>query len=235
MRADGRAQDQIRPITVERGYVVYPEGSILISMGHTKVLCNASIEKRLPQWLNGRGQGWLTAEYAMLPRATHDRSMRDSRSARPNSRSLEISRLIGRSLRAVTDLTAIGEHTITIDCDVLQADGGTRTAAITGSYLALEMAIDHMLEEKKIERSPALARVSAISVGVVDGEVVVDLNYDEDHRAAVDLNIVMTDDKRFIEIQGTAEKTPFSSSQLEEMLAGARSGISAVFDATCRG
>ena len=232
MRHDGRDNVSVRPIRLERDYIVYPEGSVLLSFGHTRVLCNASIEHKVPQWLSGRGQGWVSAEYAMLPRATHKRSQRDSRSGKPNSRALEISRLIGRSLRSVVDLNGLGERTITIDCDVLQADGGTRTAAISGAFLAVELALEKLVRQGSLDRLPLRARVAAVSVGLVDGEVLVDLDYDEDSRAAVDLNIVQTDRGDYIELQGTAEKSPFSPAQLEELLAGARAGISAIFAAT---
>lgn len=232
MRYDGRANDSARPISMERDYVIYPEGSVLLSFGHTRVLCNVSIDHKVPQWLKGRGQGWVTAEYAMLPRATHQRTQRESRGSKPNSRALEISRLIGRSLRAVVDLAVLGERTVTIDCDVIQADGGTRTASVTGAYLALERAVEKMLADGSLKSNPLLGRVAAVSVGIVDGEVLVDLDYDEDSRAEVDLNVVMTDDGNFVELQGTAEKRAFSPDQLAQMLAGASAGIAAILTAT---
>lgn len=229
MRADGRSAFEHRPVSVELNYVVYPEGSVLICFGNTKVVCNVSLEDRVPNWLVGRGKGWVTAEYGMLPRSTHSRMQREARSNRPNSRSLEISRLIGRSLRAVVDLGKLGERSLTVDCDVIQADGGTRTASITGAYLALELAFNKLVAEKKLSASPLLGKVAAISVGVVDGEVVVDLNYDEDSRAAVDMNIVMDDQGRFIELQGTAEKTPFDPQTLQKMLDGGQQAIESIF------
>lgn len=197
----------------------------MIEMGQTRVICSASVDERVPPFLRNRNQGWITAEYAMLPRATQQRTPRETGRGGPSGRTHEIQRLIGRSLRAVADMTVLGERTITLDCDVLQADGGTRTAAVTGAFVALALANRRLLNSKRITRSVVLNEVAAISVGIVDGVPLLDLKYDEDSRAEVDMNIVCTGDGRFIEVQGTAEREPFSQSQLEELLLLASSGI----------
>lgn len=215
-RDDGRALDEPRPTTLTRSFARYAEGSCLIEVGETKVLCTASVEDRVPPFLKGQGKGWLTAEYAMLPRSTHTRSQRDA--GKPNGRSIEIQRLVGRSLRSVVDLEALGERTITLDCDVLQADGGTRTAAISGAFVALLEALAWMREQKMIKTMPFQEWVSAVSVGVVQGEERLDLAYAEDSQASVDMNIVMTDTGRYIEVQGTAEGAPFDRARMNRLL-----------------
>ncbi len=222
MRVDGRANNQLRPVKITPGYIDYPEGSVLIEMGKTRVLCAVSVEKRVPAWLVGKNQGWLTAEYAMLPRATHTRSPRE---LTPSARSQEIRRLIGRSLRAAVDLKLIGGHTLNIDCDVLQADGGTRTAAITGAYVAVEIALNKMIRDKEASRRALKASIAAVSVGIVAGEVLLDLNYAEDSRAEVDFNVVMTDKGEFVEVQGTGEGATFSRARMNELLDLAKKGI----------
>jgi ribonuclease PH len=221
MRPDGRAPDQLRPITITREYLKHPEGSVLVEFGDTKVICTASLEDRVPPFLKGQGQGWVTAEYAMLPRSTNTRSTRENRG--PSGRSQEIQRLVGRALRAVTDRAKMGERTVWVDCDVIQADGGTRTAAITGSFIAVADAV---------ARIPAVPPglvlrdcVAAISVGVVGGEPVLDLNYVEDSSAAVDMNVVMTGAGEFVEVQGTAEQVPFDRARLDALLGLAEGGI----------
>jgi len=219
-RADGRALDELRPVTIERGWSTQAEGSALISFGQTRVLCTASFTNGVPRWLTGKGRGWVTAEYAMLPRATNDRSDRESVKGRIGGRTHEISRLIGRALRAVVDTKALGENTIVLDCDVLQADGGTRTASITGAYVALADAIEWGREKGFIARkaTPLRDSVAAISVGIVDGTPMLDLPYTEDSRAETDMNIVMTGGGRFIEVQGTAEGVPFDRAELDALL-----------------
>ncbi|RME39526.1 MAG: ribonuclease PH [Deltaproteobacteria bacterium] len=213
-RPDGRAADQLRPVTFERNFTRYAEGSVLVSFGHTRVLCNASVEEKVPPFMKGEGRGWVTAEYAMLPRATHTRSPRESVKGKLGGRTMEIQRLIGRSLRAVMDLERLGERTIQIDCDVLQADGGTRTAAITGAYVALVDALRKLQREGLLLDDPLRDSVAAVSVGIVDGTALLDLCYDEDCRAEVDMNFVITGSGRFVEVQGTAESEPFTSEQL---------------------
>src|ERR671927_786955 len=217
-RTDGRAADDLRPVCITPGFLPYAEGSVLIQMGNTRVVCAASLEDRVPPFLRNSGQGWLTAEYAMLPRATQTRTSREIGRGGPSGRTHEIQRLIGRSLRAVADMKALGERTITIDCDVLQADGGTRTAAITGAYVALALANQQLLKIGKITRSLATNHVAAVSVGIVGNTPLLDLKYDEDSRAEVDMNIVCTDDGRFIEVQGTAEGVPFAREQMDSLL-----------------
>lgn len=224
-----RALDQLRPVKLELDYVIYPEGSVLISMGNTRVLCNASVEETVPRWMtnNRPKQGWVTAEYAMLPRATEQRNQREIQY--PKGRTQEIQRMIARSLRAAVDLSKLGERQIVVDCDVLQADGGTRTASITGGYVALALAIKR-LEKRKVIPPGALVRaVAAVSVGVINGKAVLDLNYSMDQKADVDMNVVMTSDGRFIEIQGTAEGEPFSRGALNAMLLLAEHGIRQLF------
>ncbi len=216
-RPDGRRPEQLRNISFERGYTRYAEGSVLVSFGETKVLCNATVEESVPPFMRGEGRGWVTAEYAMLPRATHSRSAREATRGKIGGRTHEIQRLIGRSLRAIIDLDLLGERTIKIDCDVIQADGGTRTASITGAYLALVDAINWLLKQGLIEDTPLIEEVAAISVGIVDGAAVLDLNYDEDFRASVDMNYVITASGRFVEVQGTAEEEPFTVEELDVM------------------
>ena len=219
-RADGRTNDQLRPVTIERGWSSQAEGSALISFGGTKVLCTASFTNGVPRWLTGKGKGWVTAEYAMLPRATNSRNDRESVKGRIGGRTHEISRLIGRALRAVVDTKALGENTIVIDCDVLQADGGTRTAAITGAYVALADAIEWGRRNKFIGQKSQVLRdsVSAISVGIIDGTPMLDLPYVEDVRAQTDMNVVVTGSGKFVEVQGTAEGAPFDRAELDALL-----------------
>jgi ribonuclease PH len=217
-RPDGRRPDQLREIKITRGWLAHAEGSVLVEFGSTRVLCAASVQEDLPRWRRGSGQGWVTAEYAMLPRSTNTRSDRESVKGRIGGRTHEISRLIGRSLRACYEPKALGENTIVIDCDVLQADGGTRTAAITGGYVALVDAIGWLKERKRTRGEPLTASVSAVSVGIVDGQPRLDLCYDEDVAAETDMNVVCTGDGRFVEVQGTAEREPFDRKLLDELL-----------------
>ena len=229
-RSDGRANDAMRPVTVTPDYISHAEGSALIEFGKTRVLCVATIEDGVPPWLTGRGQGWITAEYAMLPRAGTQRSRRESVTGKIGGRTHEIQRLIGRSLRAAVDLRALGEHTITLDCDVIQADGGTRTAAITGAWIALQRATKRLTARKTLRVDPVRVGVAAVSVGIVKGATLLDLAYDEDSKAEVDANVVMTSKGEFIEVQGTAEGKPFTRAQLDELLALAESGIHSLLD-----
>jgi len=222
-RIDGRANDELRPTTIQRGISPYAEGSCLIQVGNTKVHCTASVEDRVPPFLKGQGKGWLTAEYAMLPRATHTRSNRET--SKPSGRSVEIQRLIGRSLRSAVNLQVLGERTITLDCDVLQADGGTRTASITGAFVALYEAIAWMRNKEMITESPIIEGVAAVSVGIIDDEGRLDLAYEEDSRAEVDMNVVMTASGKFIEVQGTAEGLPFERARLDALLDLGQHGI----------
>jgi ribonuclease PH len=222
-RPDGRDNEQARPVTFTLDYVKYPEGSVLIETGDTWVLCNASIEEEVPAWMKGKGRGWLTATYAMLPRSTHTRTRRETDGL--SGRTQEIRRLIGRALRAAVDLERLGERMIVVDCDVLQADGGTRTASITGGYVAVALALRRLAAETPLSRKVLRAPVAAISVGVVDGEVRLDLCYAEDRQADVDLNLVMTEEGRLIEVQGTAEGAPFSSRTMDRMLHLGQQGI----------
>jgi ribonuclease PH len=224
-RPSGRSPEQLRPITIERNFTRHAEGSVLISCGDTRVLCNASVEERVPPWLRGKGSGWVTAEYGMLPRATGSRNMREATRGKQGGRTLEIQRLIGRSLRAVVDLEALGERTITLDCDVLQADGGTRTASITGAWVALVDAIDTLKQARALKKDPLHGQVAAVSVGIVGTEPVLDLDYAEDSSAETDLNVVMNDGRGFIEVQGTAEGHAFHRNELDAMLDLAQAGI----------
>jgi ribonuclease PH len=225
-RTDNRAIDQLRAVKITPGFLAHAEGSALIEMGHTRVICAASVDEKLPPHLrNQRTEGWVTAEYGMLPRATHTRSSREIGRGGPSGRTHEIQRLIGRSLRAIANRKVLGERTITLDCDVLQADGGTRTAAITGAYVAFAIACRRLLAEKKLVKSPIISEVAAVSVGIVDGTPLLDLKYDEDSRAEVDMNIVCTGDARFIEVQGTAEGAPFSREQMDTLLELGKKGI----------
>ncbi|MGH7727937.1 MAG: ribonuclease PH [Vulcanimicrobiaceae bacterium] len=225
-RSDGRASEALRPVAFEIGALAFAEGSALISVGRTRVLCAASLEERVPPWLRGKGRGWVTAEYAMLPRATQERTQRESARGRIGGRTHEIQRLIGRALRAVTDLEALGERSFVVDCDVLQADGGTRTAAITGAYVALALALERT---GPFVRSPLRAPVAAVSVGIVGGVPLLDLAYDEDSRADVDMNVAMTGEGRFVEVQGTAEGQSFDRPQLDLLLTLAAQGIGELF------
>lgn len=225
MRPSGRATDELRSVSFTRRYTKHAAGSTLIAMGDTKVLCTASIDNRTPPWLKGTGSGWVTAEYGMLPGATHSRARREAAAGKQSGRTQEIQRLIGRSLRAAIDLDALGERTITVDCDVLQADGGTRTAAITGAYVSLCDAMQQLLNERKIKRNPIIGQVAAISVGIVEGQPVLDLDYAEDSTAETDMNVVMNEAGGFIEIQGTAEGHAFRENELQEMLTLAKHGV----------
>jgi len=222
-RADGRALDALREVRITRRFLKHAEGSCLIEMGDTRVLCAASVEDRVPPFLKDSGRGWVTAEYAMLPRSTNTRSPRDT--GRPNGRSLEIQRLIGRSLRSVVDLAGFGERTVTLDCDVIQADGGTRTAAVTGAYVAMTDAFRWMMKARNVKRMPVTLGLAAVSVGIVGGREMLDLNYAEDSRAAVDMNVVMTSAGELVEVQGTAEGLPFGRERMNRLLDLAESGI----------
>ncbi len=222
-RTDGRKADELRPVTITRRYLKHAEGSVLIELGDTRVICTASVEERVPQWLRGAGQGWITAEYGMLPRATHERSPREI--GRPSGRVQEIQRLVGRSLRAAVDLGKLGERTIWVDCDVIQADGGTRTAAITGAFVALMDALHLLRSTGALAWWPLREFLAATSVGIVEGEPVLDLNFQEDSRARVDMNVVMTESGRLVEFQGTAEGLPFSKEEMLQLLGLAERGI----------
>lgn len=224
-RHDGRRPDQLRPVTIELGVNVHAEGSALISMGRTRVWTTATVDDRVPPHRRGTGHGWVTAEYSMLPRSTHDRGMREAVTGRVGGRTHEIQRLIGRSLRAAVDMQLLGERTITLDCDVLQADGGTRTAAITGAFCALYMAIKRMRDARMLKEMPIRAYVAAVSCGIVGGEPVLDLDYAEDFQAHTDLNCVMVEDGRIVEVQATAEKEPYARAELDAMLGLAGQGI----------
>lgn len=224
-RADGRSADQPRPIVIETNYLRYAEGSVLISIGNTRVLCAATLEEKVPPWMRGRGSGWITAEYAMLPRATSERTQRESSKGRIGGRTHEIQRIIGRALRAVVDLTKLGERTIWVDCDVIQADGGTRTTSITGAYVALALALRTRFDPANLAAWPLSGQIAATSVGILDGIPVLDLPYEEDSRAQVDMNVAMTDAGSFVELQGTAEGAPFSRDQLGALLDLAETGI----------
>jgi ribonuclease PH len=231
VRLDGRRPDQMRPVKIVTGAQSYAEGSALIDVGDTRVVCAASVQETLPVWRRGSGRGWVTAEYGMLPRATHTRTMREAREGRQSGRTLEIQRMIGRSLRAVTDMTALGERMITLDCDVIQADGGTRTAALTGAYVALYQACAWLLGSARVSVFPVREPVAAISLGYVDGELLLDLAYNEDSRAESDFNVVMTHSGRFVEFQGSAEAAPFDPAQMQGVVELARKGLEAMFDA----
>lgn len=230
-RTDGRNFDELRPVRITPNFMQYAEGSALIEMGATRVICTASIEDRVPPFRRNTGQGWLTAEYAMLPRATLQRTARETGRGGFSGRTHEIQRLIGRSLRAVADLKLLGERTVAIDCDVLQADGGTRTASITGAFVAFALASRRLLKDGKIARSPVKAEVAAVSVGIVGGVPLLDLKYDEDSRAEVDMNIVCTSAGKFIEVQGTAEGEPFSRAEMDALVALAQKGLENLFTA----
>ena len=224
-RSGGRAPDELRPVTIEPGFVRTATGSALITAGGTRVICTASVQESVPRWMAGQGRGWMTAEYGMLPASTGDRKQRDIAKGRLDGRSVEIQRLIGRSLRGVADLGALGERTIYIDCDVLEADGGTRCASITGGYVALALAVRRLQEEGKLARSPLTGSVAAVSCGIVDGVPLLDLDYPEDSTAEVDANVVMSGDGGLVEVQATAERTPLSRAHLDDLLALAQHGI----------
>ena len=226
MRPSGREPDQLRDICITRNYTMHAEGSVLIEFGNTKVLCTASVEENVPRWLKGQGRGWVTAEYGMLPRSTTDRMGREAARGKQGGRTMEIQRLIGRSLRAAIDLKALGEIMITLDCDVIQADGGTRTASISGAWVALHDAIQYLVKEGRLVKSPLLAPVASVSVGIHEGTPVLDLDYAEDSSAETDMNVVMNAEGGFIEIQGTAEAAPFSHDEMIAMLGLAEKGIS---------
>jgi ribonuclease PH len=230
-RSYERAAGDLRPVEIEPGFVRTADGSALYSQGETRVICTASVTGSVPRWLNGSGRGWVTAEYAMLPASTGERKERDSRRGRPDGRSVEIQRLIGRSLRAVVDLEALGERSVYVDCDVLQADGGTRCAAITGGYIALRLAVAKLIEAGEVARDPLTGSIAAVSCGIVDGQTICDLDYAEDSRAEVDANVVMSGDGELVEVQATAERTPVSRASLDELLALAESAIALLRDA----
>lgn len=225
MRPSGRAADELRTINLTRGYTRHGEGSVLVEFGDTKVICTASVESRVPPFLRGSNKGWITAEYGMLPRSTHTRNRREATAGRQSGRTLEIQRLIGRSLRAAADLGALGERTITVDCDVIQADGGTRTAAITGGYVALVDAVASLRDQQALTRDPLHGQIASVSVGIVGGVAVLDLDYGEDSEAETDMNVVMNESGAFVEIQGTAEGHAFRRAELEAMLELAETGI----------
>jgi ribonuclease PH len=229
MRTDGRQPGELRSVSIETGHLLYPEGSCLVTFGNTKVVCSAMVEDRVPGFMKGTGQGWVTSEYGMLPGSTQQRIFRESSSGKPSGRTQEIQRLIGRSLRSVVDLKALPERSIWVDCDVIQADGGTRTASITGGFIAMAMAFDHLVSAKVLKTFPVTHLVAAVSVGVLRGERLLDLKYDEDSIAEVDMNVVMIDDGRFVEVQGTAEHEPFSKGDLDGLLALAAQGIDQLF------
>jgi len=225
MRPSKRAPDELRPVRITRHYTKHAEGSVLVEFGDTRVLCNATIEERIPQFLKGKAEGWVTAEYGMLPRSTNSRMNREAARGRQGGRTMEIQRLIGRSLRAVMDMKALGERSITVDCDVIQADGGTRTASITGGYVALVDAVASLLEKKSLKKNPITGQVASVSVGIYQGTPVLDLDYPEDCSAETDMNVVMNGSGDFIEVQGTAEGHPFNQGELDAMLTLARQGI----------
>ncbi|MEQ2526922.1 ribonuclease PH [Robertmurraya yapensis] len=231
MRHDERESFQLRPIQIDTDYLIHPEGSVLITVGNTKVICTATIEEKVPPFMRGQGKGWVTAEYSMLPRATGQRNIRESAKGKITGRTMEIQRLIGRALRAVVDLEALGERTVWVDCDVIQADGGTRTASITGAFVAMTQALHKVYKDRKLSKYPVKDFLAATSVGILeDNEVVLDLNYIEDSQANVDMNIVMTGNGEFVEVQGTGEEATFSYDQLQQLLKAAQEGISELFE-----
>lgn len=230
MRPSGRAPEELRAVEFVPRYTIHAEGSVLVSFGNTRVLCTASVEERTTPWLRGSGQGWVTAEYGMLPRATHTRSGREAARGKQSGRTQEIQRLIGRSLRSVMDLRALGERTVTLDCDVLQADGGTRTASITGAYVALAHAVDRLIDGQQLRSSPLHGQVAAVSVGIFNGQPVLDLDYAEDSDAETDMNVVMNDAGAFVEVQGTAEGHAFRRDELDRMLELATTGIAELIE-----
>ena len=224
-RIDDRKVNEKRPVKITTDYLLHPEGSVLIEMGNTKVICTATVEEKVPPFLKGQGKGWVTAEYSMLPRSTHTRKIRDIAKGKLDGRTSEIQRLIGRSLRSVVNLEGLGERTIWLDCDVIQADGGTRTASITGAFVAMVMAMKKLLAEELIERIPVSNFLSAISVGILEDEVILDLCYEEDSTAIVDMNVIMTGDKKIVEIQGTGEERPFTRDEMNQLMDYAEKGI----------
>ena len=231
MRSDGRQPDDLRPLTFLRDYTEMAAGSVLVSMGKTRVLCTASVDERVPPWMRGKGTGWVTAEYSMLPGSTPERSNREVNKGKPSGRTQEIQRLIGRALRSVCDMKLMGERQILVDCDVLQADGGTRTASISGAYVALHDACSRLVAAGRLPANPLTTACAAVSVGVVDAMALLDLDYSEDVRAEVDMNVVMTGSGRFVEVQGTAEGLPFSRAELDDLLGLAEHGIASILDA----
>ena len=229
MRNNGRKNDEMRKVKVTRNYIIHPEGSVLIEFGNTKVICNATVEERIPPFLRGTGSGWITAEYSMLPRATNNRVQREASKGKIMGRTMEIQRLIGRALRSAIDLEKLGERQILVDCDVIQADGGTRTASITGAYLAVELAIEKLIDEGKLTDIPIKSKVAAISVGKVNGQVLLDLEYEEDSKAEVDMNIVMNDKGEFIELQGTGEEATFTQNELLKFIEVSKNAFDVLF------
>lgn len=230
LREDGREADNIRKVNVIRNYTIHAEGSVLISFGNTKVICTASISDKVPPFLRGQGKGWITAEYSMLPRATGERTQRESVKGKLSGRTMEIQRLIGRSLRSCIDLDKLGERTVTIDCDVIQADGGTRTASITGGFIALAMAVERMVRNGQLNENPIISKVAAISVGIVNGIPMTDLKYSEDSAAEVDMNVIMNDKGEFIEVQGTGEEATYTRAELNTLLDMAEAGINKLLE-----
>ncbi len=230
IRSDGRQPDQLRSVVITPDFIVHPEGSVLIECGGTRIICSASLEDRVPPFIRGSGSGWVTSEYGMLPRSTSTRMVRESAKGRPSGRTQEIQRIIGRALRSVIDLRALGERTFWLDCDVIQADGGTRTASVTGAFVALALAVHRLMEQGKLTMSPVRDYVAAVSVGVVNGDVYLDLAYEEDSNAEVDMNVIMSGAGSFVEIQGTAEAEPFDRDRLNRMLDLASAGISTLIE-----
>ena len=230
MRNNGRKNDEIREVKVTKNYIIHPEGSVLIEFGNTKVICNATVEEKVPPFLRGTKSGWITAEYSMLPRATNSRVQREASKGKIMGRTMEIQRLIGRALRSTIDLEKIGERTIIVDCDVIQADGGTRTASITGAYLAVELAIEKLIDDGKLKEIPIKSRVAAISVGKVKDDILLDLEYEEDSRADVDMNIVMNDKGEFIELQGTGEESTFTQKELLDFIEISKNAFKVLFN-----
>ncbi|GAA3408461.1 ribonuclease PH [Paenibacillus hodogayensis] len=230
MRNDGRNYQQTRPVKITPNYMKHAEGSVLIEVGETKVICTASIEEKVPPFMKGQGRGWITAEYSMLPRATQVRNQREATKGKLGGRTMEIQRLIGRALRSAISLEALGERTITLDCDVIQADGGTRTTSITGAFVALCFAVNKLLQNQKLSKSPITDYLASVSVGVVKGQVCLDLNYEEDSQAKVDMNVVMTGQGKFVEVQGTGEDSPFTREELDALLASAEIGIQSMIE-----
>ena len=226
----GRKNDEMREVRVTKNYIMHPEGSVLIEFGNTKVICNATVEEKIPPFLRGSGTGWITAEYSMLPRATNNRVQREASKGKVAGRTMEIQRLIGRALRSSIDLSKLGERTIIIDCDVIQADGGTRTASITGAYLAMELAIEKLIDDGKLDEIPIISKVAAISVGKIKNDILLDLEYEEDSKADVDMNIIMNDKGEFIEIQGTGEEATFTQDDLMKFIAVSKNAFEKLFE-----